>query len=1486
MLNRAPISKTPCWQALLASLVLLLLVASPVKAQLQANFTVDKTGGCSPLSVHFTNTSTGTSAGTTWSWTMGNDNTSTLQHAAAIYTTEKDFTVTLTATDGNQTSTKSITVTVYKKPEIDFSPNIVKGCEPLLVNFTATGQPGDAPLTSCYWDFGDGATNEVATTSFGHVYQGQQLATVSLTAKNSYGCQSTVVKQNLVEILPNLSADFTTSQRVLCNVSDAVQFTNKSKGPGTLTYAWDFGNGETSADLHPLHAFNTSGTYSVKLTTTSSEGCVATKTYSNLLNVANYSTDIEMPILVCKDAYVNFQSVCTPTPASLSWWVDGNNAGGNPVLNLSFPTTGNHTVTLKAMHGSCLQTVTKSFTVEALPAMTDFVFDIKDPCGPPALVNFKDVGTDAVKWEWDFNFNGWQAQMDAFTKDPSYTFTAENTYTVLMKVHNAAGCTRTTTKQVYIAKPVAGIRRIDPNPFNNVVSCGPVTLSFRATTTETITKYNWIFDNGAGTASVAEPGYTFSTPGLHTVRLEFETNKGCKGTAWYEYQIDVRTTPKADFTSMSGTTVCGNNRVDFKSQTTGQFGYEYWYINGNYTGSSYYSFFDYKFNEKGKYTIMMVADNYGCRDTITKVDYITVLPPFPRISGVKNSCEERDKVVFSQESRYAEKWIWDFGDGQTQTFTTDVASLTHRYAATGTYKVVLTTTNGQCSVRDSTFAYVFLKPTPLLSSTQTEICRNQSLPITLSNIPQTPYPDVWVYYTFTKWEYGDGSTFLGYDGSWGGFVDPLPYKGQLSLLNGDKDKIRVIVQETGFGCADTSNFIPFKVKGSAPGFQFVKNNVCYTDAVELKNTSVVSAGSAIKKWTWDWGDGLQTTNTTGENVTHKYASPGEYPLTLTITDDIGCTSYTNTTINTPYARVNGPKAAFYASVSVTPVDATVTFYNNTNDYQYFRATYTWDFGDGTTATGYSVQHKFSTVGLFTVKLTATDLVTGCTSEATTTITVEPVKAAFETTRAFMGQNNCLPVLASFSAIYVNANNLKWDFGDGVTAADVRSPKHVYEKPGRYIVRLTATGTNGLPLLFIDSVIIPEAKVNFSAISWKACAGYPITWQLTGTNTSNFVWDYGDGSTGLSQNGTHVHTYAEPGTYAPSLLMKDANGCVTTAVVSNKVIIHPKPTIQLSPAPAAVCEGRSLKLTATGGNSYVWSPTTAIDNVNSQTPTVMPAVSTTYKVLVTDANGCTNEKELPVTVHHPIALSLDGDTTLCQGDSKTFIASGAHHYAWIDHTEGLSSLQSASPKVTPAASGMYTLVGYDAPGCFTDTAVATITVNPRPVPDAGKDVEIEAGKKVPLQATAGTETVTWTWSPATYLSCSNCAAPVCIPLADTKYTATATNMFGCAASDDVVVKLVCDESKVRIPNGFTPNGDGNNDLFVIKGISFVKHLTIYNRWGNKVFERHHFVAADAGASWDGSLQGIPQPTGTYVYFIEMQCDAGGIFTRKGTITLIR
>jgi gliding motility-associated-like protein len=168
---------------------------------------------------------------------------------------------------------------------------------------------------------------------------------------------------------------------------------------------------------------------------------------------------------------------------------------------------------------------------------------------------------------------------------------------------------------------------------------------------------------------------------------------------------------------------------------------------------------------------------------------------------------------------------------------------------------------------------------------------------------------------------------------------------------------------------------------------------------------------------------------------------------------------------------------------------------------------------------------------------------------------------------------------------------------------------------------------------------------------------------------------------------------------------------------------------------------------------------------------------------------------------------------------------------------------------------------------------------------GQDVELWPGEFVQLQAIGSNDVISWKWMPADYLSCTDCPNPVCTPLTTHSYAIAVKNQYGCAATDTVVVKLLCNESRVRIPNGFTPNGDGRNDEFMIKGIAIVKHLVIFNRWGQKVFERNNFIAGDRSLCWNGTFNGYPAEAGTYVYFVELDCP-DGTFARKGTMTLVR
>jgi len=259
----------------------------------------------------------------------------------------------------------------------------------------------------------------------------------------------------------------------------------------------------------------------------------------------------------------------------------------------------------------------------------------------------------------------------------------------------------------------------------------------------------------------------------------------------------------------------------------------------------------------------------------------------------------------------------------------------------------------------------------------------------------------------------------------------------------------------------------------------------------------------------------------------------------------------------------------------------------------------------------------------------------------------------------------------------------------------------------------------------------------------------------------------------------------------------------------------------------------------------------------------------------------------VKVVTPETLAVDPDSVaLCGGGMVDIKATGVDVYTWIGDTAGLSTTAGADVVARPPASTHYTVVGSDSYGCFSDTAVVAVTVLPLPTVDAGPDVQVLQAQPVTLLGTASADVVAWSWTPPDYLSCTDCAEPVCTPKKGEVYTATVTAADGCQASDTVVVGLICEQSRVRIPDAFTPNGDGHNDRFTILGIGEVDHLVIYDRWGVKVFERNHFFTADLSNSWDGMMGGQQAPAGVYAYFVQMTCPAGGAFARQGTVVLIR
>jgi PKD repeat protein len=465
-----------------------------------------------------------------------------------------------------------------------------------------------------------------------------------------------------------------------------------------------------------------------------------------------------------------------------------------------------------------------------------------------------------------------------------------------------------------------------------------------------LTSINWSFGDGSISTDPA-PSHTFIGAGHYTASLKYTTQSGCTGTV-YTNTIIIDAKIKSDIT-ITPNPVCGFTPASFSIATNiPDLSVCNWNF-GDGNSSIYLSpAITHSYGASGVYTVTLHVKNIGgCDTTMTKK--ITVNPPFPQITGHTNTCEgTRGEVVFTQASVQATTVVWNFGDGATATTPGNQATIKHVYTKTGSYHAFLTAVNDQCSlsVNDPIAVDVLLKQSPLLTGLKTAACSNAPVDIQISGLDKNPlqgdnlyYYNNYYYagYYFQRTEYRDGNTFKGSrsDNGWN-YRWITIYNAVLSnFKTGEKD-MRFILTSYGFGCQDTTNFMPLAIKGATGGFKVVADKLCYQSPVILQDTSHSTPDNPILIWQWNFGDGQTATKNKGGTVSHTYANPGGYNASLQITDAAGCSA------NIPYTQyvnVYGPKAAFSASGTDVHLNTVVYFYNNTNDYGNYNTQYKWDF---------------------------------------------------------------------------------------------------------------------------------------------------------------------------------------------------------------------------------------------------------------------------------------------------------------------------------------------------------------------------------------------------------------------------------------------------------------------------------------------------------------------------------------------------------------
>lgn len=416
----------------------------------------------------------------------------------------------------------------------------------------------------------------------------------------------------------------------------------------------------------------------------------------------------------------------------------------------------------------------------------------------------------------------------------------------------------------------------------------------------------------------------------------------------------------------------------------------------------------------------------------------------------------------------------------------------------------------------------------------------------------------------------------------------------------------------------------------------------------------------------------------------------------------------------------------------------------------------------------------------------------------------------------------------------------------------------YFKPDLVIGSDSLYGS-GSKEIFVAKVVnscfnLPLPEAGFTSSVQEICQGECISFTDTSLGaTSGPTWIFPGGTPSASTLPNPTVCFTNPGTIDVLLLVSNENG---TDTAFQTIVVHPPPAANAGPD-TCVIAGSSLTLTATGGGTYLWNTgdTTASIVIN-------PVSNATYYVIVYMGN-CNWGDAVNVNVYYPAAIS--GVTSICSGETAQLTASQGSSYLWSTGETTKSIL------VNPDTASVFSVTITDV--CDTSVAFFSLSVEPLPVVFAGNDTTISLGASAVLSATGGTG---YLWSTG-----ETSASITVSPESITIFFVTATGQHGCFSSDSVTVDVDV-SSNASVPSIFSPNGDGANDRLFVRGYGIAEiEFSVFNRWGEKVFETN-----DINTGWDGTYKGKLSDPSVFVFTLNGKFIDGSEIKQKGNVTLIR
>jgi len=877
----------------------------------------------------------------------------------------------------------------------------------------------------------------------------------------------------------------------------------------------------------------------------------------------------------------------------------------------------------------------------------------------------------------------------------------------------------------------------------------------------------------------------------------------------------------------------------------------------------------YGYNDTGYFSVTLIAYNYGCGDTITKPLLIHVNAPVARFTFTAD-CNNRTVFTFTDQSVLPLSWAWDFNDATTSNAQNPV----HTFPALGNYNVKLVVTNGGCI--DSIIQTVHvINENPNFNSDVQAVCKGTQIPFHATNINLN---NVASYF----WDFGDGNTA----------TSSSP---DILYAYGVTGTYSVMLRITDInGCTNSitkNNYI--RVNGPVADFSGNPLRGCVGMTTTFSDQSITDGLNAVTSWKWDFGDGtIQSFN--APPFQHVYNVLDTFSVKLLITDAFGCKDSIS---KADIIITTDPTPVFASSLRLSCPGMQLTF---NNDSYYNIASSFWDFGDGGTSNSMFPAYTYNTPGTYSVKLRITDT-NGCMDSLIKVnyITISSPVADFSTSDT---ASSCAPFEVTFTNSSSYFTNSFWDFGPGEGTSQLTSPVHYFTIPGTYQVKLVITSPGGCKDSTTRTIILYDtlgSRINYLPLT--GCN--PLAVSLTAFSSGpmdHYIWDFGDGITDTTTSPNINHIYDTYGNFVPRLIMEDPTGCQIPRKGADTLHIIGADA-RFGQDDSLFCDFGTVNFSdSTTYNdpiaNYNWTFGDG-NNSSAQNPihTYNAPGLYTVKLIVTTQRNCTDtmtKTSLIKVVQRPL-VDIAGDTTICVRNSirhlGIFIQPDTSVVTWSwNFPNGATSNAQNPPVQSYSITGTFpvTAIATNSSGCK-DTTVQMIHINPLPTVSMPGQMTIQNGFPVTIPATYSPGVFSWTWTPSTGLNCPTCATPDANPKFNTTYSVMFTDNNGCSNSGSIEVIVVCKNMNLFIPNTFSPNGDGSNDIFYPrgKGLDRVKLLRIFNRWGEVVFEKKDFPVNDPSQGWNGTFKGRKPIADVYVYQAEVFCENGELIKINGNIALI-